>query len=394
MKHLSNKIYRKIIFLTKYFYRLMTTRNKTSPPPRLARRKAVYFDLPFDIFNRYIYTLAFHFTECGYDVYFSSRPGFLGSIGTVDRLSELLLETPGIWFSRKEPKAANMRFCLEGEEHKHPGFIPMTCDYFTSNFADQSGFYVPMSFHPLIYHRGIFRQASNFYNRSNRRLGIFFAGSWNEKLYGSNNPDFGNSVETLFQKIPRFQLINHLLQNLPIETILQPSSVEELNSESVSGKIVLINSDHMRVLPNKLLELLSHSSFFLAPVGMGMPLCHNIIEAMWAGSIPILEYPEYFPKPLEHGKNCLVFKDRNDLLLKIQYALEMSESEVSAMRHNVLEYYEQNLSSQAVVRQLEDCYGQIRKLYLIADWPSVNVFRKNLSMVVSEQLKIGSVSSS
>ena len=43
-----------------------------------------------------------------------------------------------------------------------------------------------------------------------------------------------------------------------------------------------------------------------------MPMCHNIIESMAVGVIPITNYPEWFDPDLEHMKNCIVFDDQKD----------------------------------------------------------------------------------
>ena len=57
------------------------------------------------------------------------------------------------------------------------------------------------------------------------------------------------------------------------------------------------------------LEALAKADFFLACPGVLMPLCHNVIESLVAGAIPILQYGSYLSPRLEDGINCLAFRD-------------------------------------------------------------------------------------
>src|SRR3990167_5062911 len=62
---------------------------------------------------------------------------------------------------------------------------------------------------------------------------------------------------------------------------------------------------------------LSMFDFFLAPPGVQMPLCHNIIEAIAVGTIPFTNYYNWFEVPLEDGKNCIAFNDEKELLQRL-----------------------------------------------------------------------------
>ena len=51
-----------------------------------------------------------------------------------------------------------------------------------------------------------------------------------------------------------------------------------------------------RIKAEAALDALAKADFFLACPGVGMPLCHNLIEAIAAGAIPILQYAAYLPQ--------------------------------------------------------------------------------------------------
>jgi hypothetical protein len=101
------------------------------------------------------------------------------------------------------------------------------------------------------------------------------------------------------------------------------------------------------------LDTLARSDFFLSPPGIVMPMCHNIIEAMAVGTIPITNYPEWMRPNLVHMQNCIVFDDEADLIRKMQLALSLNESEIARMRANVIDYYRKHLDPRSFVRGLE-----------------------------------------
>jgi len=105
------------------------------------------------------------------------------------------------------------------------------------------------------------------------------------------------------------------------------------------------------------LDTLSKSDFFLALPGDIRPMCHNIIEAMAVGAVPITNYPEWFHPRLEDMKNCIVFGDKDDLIKKINKVLKMGNSKVREMREETLKYYDNHLSPRSFVNKIESVKG-------------------------------------
>ena len=75
-------------------------------------------------------------------------------------------------------------------------------------------------------------------------------------------------------------------------------------------------------------ETISKSDFFLCLSGVELPMCHNSIEAMGLGTIPIISYNDWFFPPLEHGKNAIVFTDQKDFIAKVKQAFDMKPNQI------------------------------------------------------------------
>ena len=100
------------------------------------------------------------------------------------------------------------------------------------------------------------------------------------------------------------------------------------------------------------LSFLGRCSFFVAPPGFRMPLCHNLIEAMSVGTVPILSYGDWLHPPLRNGVDSLRFETLDELQAVVQMALEMSEDDIRTLREGVAAYYEDHLSVDSFARKL------------------------------------------
>jgi hypothetical protein len=95
--------------------------------------------------------------------------------------------------------------------------------------------------------------------------------------------------------------------------------------------------------PVRYFQALCHADFFIAPPGTFMPHCHNIIEAMTAGAIPITNYGHYFDPPLQNEINCLAFNTLDELDQALRKAIDMSPEQIDALRKGTMDYYERHL---------------------------------------------------
>jgi hypothetical protein len=87
--------------------------------------------------------------------------------------------------------------------------------------------------------------------------------------------------------------------------------------------------------------------------GTDLPMCHNVIESMSVGTIPILSYADWFFPSLEHKKNAIIYSGAVDLISKIKEVLAMNQETMDEMRRNVMDYYDQYLSQENLIRIFE-----------------------------------------
>ena len=87
-----------------------------------------------------------------------------------------------------------------------------------------------------------------------------------------------------------------------------------------------------------------------------MPVCHNIVEAMSCGCVPILEY-EYAslmnPK-LENLKNSICYKGAGELLDRFSYAIDIDQNDWKRMSLEVEKLYQHGYTPSAVISNIID----------------------------------------
>jgi hypothetical protein len=184
---------------------------------------------------------------------------------------------------------------------------------------------------------------------NNRKLRIFFSGD--TKDYGRNR------IQYPAPKLPRLEIVNTLRERIADDVILVQDeatlNVLRDNDSQYSNHCVIMDTSRVWVEVSAWLDTLADADFFLSPPGIVMPMCHNLIEAMAVGTIPITNYPEWMRPNLVHMENCIVFDDEDDLIRKVKLALSLNESEIARMRANVIDYYRKHLDPRIFVKELE-----------------------------------------
>jgi hypothetical protein len=225
---------------------------------------------------------------------------------------------------------------------------------------DPSEYMVPITQHPMFYERGLWDQPLD---DSDPICAVFFSGNIQEELYARTE------IEEIFGVISRARLLT-IIENARGVRHLHADALQD----AAAGDIVFSAS---RVKPEVFRASMSRFAFFLCPPGVSMPFCHNIVEAMSAGAIPVVQqaYATLFEQPLLHGDTAIVFSGEHDLVDRIDEALVMSQGARRAMRARVLEYYDANLTPKAVVSRM--LAPQIRTIRHIAEEDSVEIFRRS-----------------
>jgi hypothetical protein len=102
--------------------------------------------------------------------------------------------------------------------------------------------------------------------------------------------------------------------------------------------------------PVSYVKVLDDSEFCICPRGWG-GWTHRVIEALLRGSIPILDDEKLYNLGLKHGVNCLV-PERNNWAEAINVALNLSVSEVAAMRTRIAELVAARIAPEAAATRL------------------------------------------
>jgi hypothetical protein len=156
-------------------------------------------------------------------------------------------------------------------------------------------------------------------------------------------------------KLPRLEIINTLRESLGNRMIFvqEQSAFDNLLAADYVDKCVILDTSTVRVRDGEWLRVLSKAEFFIAPPGIVMPMCHNSVEALAVGSVPITNYPEWFDPSLEHMRNCIAFDSREDLLAKVERALAMDAATIASLKAGAIAYYDAHLSNQSFLSRLE-----------------------------------------
>jgi hypothetical protein len=97
-----------------------------------------------------------------------------------------------------------------------------------------------------------------------------------------------------------------------------------------------------------------------------MPLCHNIVEAMSVGCIPLTNYADWLSPPLTDGVNCLRFRDRDDLLSRVHDVRSAGSETIARLRRGVIEYYDRHLAREPFLSRLRAQTAPRVRLFVVS----------------------------
>jgi hypothetical protein len=196
---------------------------------------------------------------------------------------------------------------------------------------------------------------------------IFFAGSTRVSAY--------QRISRRFDLVPRHVMVDTLASELPARMVRRLTESEDLcRSETSYANELTIAESHAHVIPYEAwLETLACSDFFLACPGQYMPMCHNTIESMAVGTIPITEYADYMHPSLEDGVNCITFRNKEELVKKVTTALKAPVEVVSRLRRGAAEYFDRHLRATSVIDKIRAIPDKELTLHVRAhEWPVAN----------------------
>jgi hypothetical protein len=333
-------------------------------------------------FGRHLFLLLNTFASSGYEikVFNNLANRDLGKYG------QLIYSLENLELTEAPPGCTEGWIYLFDKEDKATGKLPwhkkiqVRYDLFSTCWFKKPVI-MPYPMHPAHVTHDLERRLGEYRSRkSNMR--IFFSGD--TRGYTRNRIRYPKA------KLPRLEIINTILERMDGE-VLQVKEVSVLNglkNEAYIKKCVIVDTNEIWVDERDWLGYLAMADFFLSPPGIVMPMCHNVIEAMAVGSIPISNYPEWFTPGLTHMENCIAFDDHDDLIIKLKRALAMDEEEIARMRTNVLDYYETYLRPDTFVHRIESSKDNIITVLIITE---ANVARYSSKLKKSSVLMRGKV---
>ncbi|MFH1641725.1 MAG: glycosyltransferase [Nanoarchaeota archaeon] len=204
------------------------------------------------------------------------------------------------------------------------------------------------------------------YRYLKRKFRIFFGGHMSATYY--NSPLFKQRYP---QYMTRLDGLNSVFESdVDFLFLRKAKEIKKyITGRDYLKKFVIVQTDYpFPIKPSNWLKILGLSDFFVCFSGTDYPMCHNAIEAMSVGSIPILAYSDWFDPALEHGKNAIIYSGKEDLIEKIKDVLKMPNEQIMKLRKNVIEYYDNYLASGCLARKYEKNAQDVSTLMLFPQW--------------------------
>jgi hypothetical protein len=155
--------------------------------------------------------------------------------------------------------------------------------------------------------------------------------------------------------------------------IAVPASLDEFHAGLDSGRyansFVIVDTERFDIPPGEWLSTLAKADFFVAPPGYMQPYCHNLVEAMDVGTVPVFQFPDLFRPPLRDGLECLAFEDAAGLARIVDSILRGKlDASTEGMRRAAATYHDSYLHPDAAARRIrsfmEDPAANELRLYL------------------------------
>jgi len=176
-----------------------------------------------------------------------------------------------------------------------------------------------------------------------RKIGAFFVGNTQPATYNADH------TKKLFNVNTRYETFNYIVDNLPHEALYIPTDMDsflkDLDGGILEKKVVLLDINNFEIPKKYYFYVLLQVNFFIHMSGVIYPYCHNQIESMLAGCIPVTQFSNFFIPPFQHETDSLVFNSLNDLISILRKITSGDyNSIIQSMRKNIIDYYIQHYS--------------------------------------------------
>lgn len=328
----------------------------------------IYYDDPAD-FHRYFYTFVKFLSLSGYTIYlpefsfeFFKEKVYQKNLESWNYYN--LIYKEGLVVFEKKAKKRSKAICIKKDQ--------LDANFFKPYFLPKSEEYIhiPMSMHPQFYHLNLWNQALDFSKA--RKKSVFMVGNFTREHYSGFE-------KTPFKQPSRVQVVDYLKDKNLIAPVSNTDELNEFLKSEDDQKCIILDSKKTPVHINELRQTLSQFFFYIVLPGVIMPFSHNVIECLSTGTIPIIHenYAQLFTPELEHMKTAIIFKDLEDLAIKLEEAYSMDDQTLNGMTSNILAYYNNYLTPQKVVELIES--NPNKKIYLQAEHLSVRLLEKSIN---------------
>lgn len=315
-------------------------------------------------YHRFFYLLLKFYRLAGYNVYYQMDFATFRNIRNKEKYLSMIVREDNFLIVNKKYKPENYI------EIKDEMFSP---DYFSTYFEKDNNtdhvFHVPMSFHPLMYHYGLWNRKVDVNKK--RVNSIFCYGNFDSQAYL-------DIKRTEFSVVPRTELLSFMKEKSEFMALSgKEELLKRIKERSLENKYAFAIKEDFELPMEDVRETLSHFNFYFCCPGVVMPLCHNVIEAMSVGTIPIIqkEYAEVMYPNLTDGVNAIIFDDLRHLDSILQNIFNTPETEVNRMRENVLNYFQDYLTPESMIEHLNESIRNKELVYLQAEYRSVKLVR-------------------
>lgn len=290
--------------------------------------------------GRYYFSLVRDLIDAGYFPVLTARRGTLSTFGTSRMKSVLLAERLGVVGSADD--LTEPFFLITDDPDNAPKHAEriVVVDYEWRVCGKDNEIAFPFFMHPRT------GSAPRQDSVDPRPARLFFGGNTEQGKYDKD------VIRDTYGMLSRREMLEVAAATIPAEDIYKPIEAAAWLESPEFHPFVFCETQHCRIPQDRWLEALTKADFFLACPGVGMPLCHNVIEALAAGCIPILQYGAYLTPPLQDQVNCLAFTDAQSLSDVLDEVLAMRGDDIIRLRSNVRAHYDAHLAPGCFTKRL------------------------------------------
>jgi len=318
--------------------------------------------------NRRLYHICSYLQESGYNCFvnISFRQFF-----SMDLYGLKAILLPHVYSSRGVNRI-DAELVVTDDKKITSGFKTLILDY--SVFDRQTDYskslFYPIHFHPDFMNKESEKTAiAKSHEARKRHISVFFAGNCDQESYNSS------ITVNYFNIHTRWDIFHFLLENINQENLYIPTNYNEFclkrNNGELIDKIVLIDINRFKIPQSDWFDILTDSDYFIHLPGYIQPWCHNQIESIASGAIPIIEYPGLFHPALENMMNAVAYKSKADLMDRLNEILSgsITDNKKEMLRSNISSYYLNNFSFNSFTSSLQtfnESSAFEKKLYVCA----------------------------